>query len=36
MLEFALERAVKDGRQQGVEFGGGFCLKEFEGVHFAL
>ena len=32
----ALEGAVQDGRQKGVEFGGAFGLKALERVNFRL
>lgn len=34
--KLALEGAVEDGGEQGVEFGGGFGLEVLEGVHLFL
>ena len=34
--QFSLERAVEDGGEEGVEFGGGLGLQAFQGVDFRL
>jgi len=34
--QFPFERFVENGRQQGVEFGGGFGLQAFQGVYLRL
>ena len=34
--EFALERLIEDGGQQGVEFGGGLGLEALQVVHVRL